>query len=77
MLAAGTPSSQTVCQMPEMGVYQMLFGRKTCLPRCCIPVSVGSQAETTQLVLTLRQRIGDVKGKGQIAACVISERLCR
>ena len=29
---AGTVSSQTVCQMPETGVYQMPPGFDTCLP---------------------------------------------
>ncbi len=47
MLTAGTPSSQTVCQMPETGVYQMPAGRSTCLPRCCRPESDGSHTETS------------------------------
>src|SRR6185295_13117776 len=47
MWAAGTGSSQTVCQMPETAVYQMPLGLSTCLPRGCRPVSVGSQTATT------------------------------
>ena len=53
MLTAGTPSSQTVCQMPETGVYQMPCGLSTCLPRCCRPVSVGSQYRNNQLIFAL------------------------
>ena len=47
MLAALTGSSQTVCQMPLVGVYQMPCGLRTCLPRGCVPASVGSQTPTS------------------------------
>lgn len=30
--ASGTGSIQTVCQMPELGVYQMPLGLRDCLP---------------------------------------------
>ena len=42
-----TGSSQTVCQMPLVGVYQIPPGLPTCFPRGCGPASVGSQADTT------------------------------
>ena len=32
---AGTGSSQTVCQIPVVGVYQMPFGRSCCFPNGC------------------------------------------
>ena len=41
-----TGSSQTVCQMPVVGVYQIPDGLFVCLPRGCVPVSVGSQTAT-------------------------------
>jgi hypothetical protein len=47
MRAAGTGSSQTVCQMPVTGVYQMPPGFWICLPRGWLPASVGSQTATT------------------------------
>ena len=33
--------------MPVTDVYQMPLGRATCLPRGCVPASVGSQTDTT------------------------------
>jgi hypothetical protein len=33
MALSGTGSIQTVCQIPVTDVYQMPFGRLTCLPR--------------------------------------------
>ncbi len=44
---AGSGSSHTVCQMPVVGVYQMLRGFNTCLPRGCGPASDGSHTDTT------------------------------
>ncbi len=32
MWSSATGSSQTVCQMPEDGVYQMPLGSRRCLP---------------------------------------------
>ena len=45
--ASATGSSQTVCQMPVTGVYQMPSGLLTCLPRGCASASVGSHTRTT------------------------------
>src|SRR5690606_36417572 len=42
-----TGSSQTDCQMPVTGVYQMPFGSNTCFPRAWVPVSLGAQTATT------------------------------
>ena len=50
----GTGSSQTVCQMPETAVYQMLLGSRTCFPRSCQWLSVGSQTATTSSLLFAR-----------------------
>src|SRR6266850_3670833 len=47
MCVVGTGSSHTVCQIPLVGVYQMLRGLLTCLPRGCGPASLGSQIATT------------------------------
>src|SRR5262249_40020671 len=43
----GTGSSQTVCQMPVTGVYQIPPGLLTCLPRGCAAPSVGSHTRTS------------------------------
>ncbi len=50
MESSGTCSSQTVCQMPETGVYQMPPGSVTCLPWSCQAVSVASVAFTTRVL---------------------------
>src|SRR5262249_44462520 len=42
-----TFSNHTVCQMPVTAVYQMPDGSRTCLPRGCNPLSVGSHTATT------------------------------
>ena len=47
MARSGTGSSHTVCQMPLTGVYQICPGLLTCLPRACLPLSVGSHTRTT------------------------------
>jgi len=47
MCAAVTGSSQTVCQIPLVGVYQIPCGLRTCLPRGCVPASVGSHTVTS------------------------------
>src|SRR5690606_18032892 len=44
---SGTPSNHTVCQMPVTGVYQMPWGRTTCLPFGWGPSLVGSHTPTT------------------------------
>src|SRR5579864_9205360 len=45
MCAALTGSSQTVCQIPLVEVYQMPLGLRTCLPRGWVLLSVGSETE--------------------------------
>jgi hypothetical protein len=45
--ASGTGSIHTVWQMPLTEVYQMPEGSRVCLPRGCVPESVGSVTETT------------------------------
>ena len=50
---AVTGSSQTVCQMPVTGVYQIPSGLFTCLPLGWYPSSVGSQTFTTNLLFPL------------------------
>ena len=42
----GTGSSHTVCQIPVTEVYQIPLGSRTCLPRACVHVSVGSHTDT-------------------------------
>ena len=44
--AGGTGSNHTVCQIPVTEVYQIPLGSRTCLPRACVHVSVGSQTDT-------------------------------
>ena len=71
MYAAGTGSSQTVCQMPVTAVYQMLFGSSTCLPRGCVPRSVGSShADDEHLVAGRLQELGNVERERIVAAGV-------
>ena len=48
-----TGSSQTVCQIPVTGVYQIPSGRLTCFPLGWYPSSVGSHTLTTSLLLPL------------------------
>eukprot|EP00966_Prymnesium_polylepis_P176403 4083348-Prymnesium_polylepis.1 len=47
MYVAGTASSQTVCQMPEEGVYVsppgLSIAEMRCLPLGCAPLSEGSK----------------------------------
>ena len=76
MYAAGTVSSQTVCQMPVTAVYQMLFGSSTCLPRGCVPASVGSVTRDDELLVARRlQGVGDVERERIVAAGVAADTL--
>ena len=66
MCAFGTASSQTVCQIPVTGVYQIPCGLLSCLPMPWTPSFVGSQTLTTSSclpsALTARVR-STVKGQ--------------
>ena len=62
--------------MPLVGVYQMPFGLRTCLPRGCVPASVGSQAVTTSSLGPLGiERVGDVESEGVVAAPMLADLL--
>ena len=66
----GTGSSQTVCQMPDWAVYQILPRSRRCLPRACTPVSERSRTRTSSTFSPSSERLGDVEGERQVAAGV-------
>ena len=69
-----TGSSQTVCQMPLVGVYQMPLGLRTCLPRGWVPASVGSQAVTiNSFGAGWLERVGNVEAERVVAAPVLAD----
>ena len=70
MYRCGTGSSQTVCQIPLTGVYQIPPGADVCLPRGCSPRSVGSQTRTFSVFFFLVQRCRHVERERSIAARV-------
>ena len=72
MCAAGTGSSQTVCQMPETAVYQMPFGFEHLLA-ARLQAGVGGIPDGDDELLLLRlrlERVGDVEGERVVAAFV-------
>ena len=68
--AAGTASSQTVCQIPDCAVYQMPPRCSRCLPARAGPRRVEVADVDHELVVARPQRGGDVARERQVAARV-------